>query len=204
MVGLIIFIKVNFLAHFYLSGNSEPLLVGNLIGDAVKGRSLAAFPEPVQQGIRMHRAIDYFTDTHPAVSKSKDRLRPHFNHYAGVITDVFYDHVLATNWSDYSDEPLEAYVQRIYGLLERHWLLFPPRIQFMFPYMKQNNWLLGYSSIQGIHRALSGMAKRTAFVSHMEEAAQFLERDYSLYKQDFEIFFPSLVEHTRVFREEGF
>jgi acyl carrier protein phosphodiesterase len=194
---------VNFLAHFYLSANSEPLLVGNLIGDAVKGRSLAAFPEPVQQGIRMHRAIDYFTDTHPAVSKSKDRLRPHFNHYAGVITDVFYDHILATNWSDYSDEPLEAYTHRIYGLLERHWLLFPPRIQFMFPYMKQNNWLLGYAGIQGIHRALSGMAKRTAFVSHMEEAAKFLERDYSLYKQDFEIFFPSLVEHTRAFREEG-
>jgi acyl carrier protein phosphodiesterase len=193
---------VNFLAHFYLSGNSEPLLVGNLIGDAVKGRSLVAFSEPVQQGIRMHRAIDYFTDTHPAVSRSKDRLRSKFNHYSGVITDVFYDHILARNWSDYSDEPLAQYSQRIYGLLERHWLIFPPRIQFMFPYMKQNNWLLGYADVQGIHRALSGMAKRTAFVSHMEEAAQFLERDYLLYKQDFEIFFPSLVEHTRVFREE--
>jgi acyl carrier protein phosphodiesterase len=194
---------VNFLAHFYLSGNSEPLLVGNLIGDAVKGRSLVAFSEPVQQGIRMHRAIDYFTDTHPAVSRSKDRLRSKFNHYSGVITDVFYDHILARNWSDYSDEPLAQYSQRIYGLLERHWLIFPPRIQFMFPYMKQNNWLLGYADVQGIHRALSGMAKRTAFVSHMEEAAQFLERDYLLYKQDFEIFFPSLVEHTRVFREEN-
>ncbi|MFN8713091.1 MAG: ACP phosphodiesterase [Bacteroidota bacterium] len=193
---------MNFLAHFYLSGNSEPLLVGNLIGDAVKGRSLVAFSEPVQQGIRMHRAIDYFTDTHPAVSRSKDRLRSKFNHYSGVITDVFYDHILARNWSDYSDEPLAQYSQRIYGLLERHWLIFPPRIQFMFPYMKQNNWLLGYADVQGIHRALSGMAKRTAFVSHMEEAAQFLERDYLLYKQDFEIFFPSLVEHTRVFREE--
>ena len=194
---------MNFLAHFYLSGNSEPLLVGNLIGDAVKGRSLVAFSEPVQQGIRMHRAIDYFTDTHPAVSRSKDRLRSKFNHYSGVITDVFYDHILARNWSDYSDEPLAQYSQRIYGLLERHWLIFPPRIQFMFPYMKQNNWLLGYADVQGIHRALSGMAKRTAFVSHMEEAAQFLERDYLLYKQDFEIFFPSLVEHTRVFREEN-
>lgn len=194
---------MNFLAHFYLSGNSEPLLVGNLICDAVKGRSLVAFSEPVQQGIRMHRAIDYFTDTHPAVSRSKDRLRSKFNHYSGVITDVFYDHILARNWSDYSDEPLAQYSQRIYGLLERHWLIFPPRIQFMFPYMKQNNWLLGYADVQGIHRALSGMAKRTAFVSHMEEAAQFLERDYLLYKQDFEIFFPSLVEHTRVFREEN-
>jgi acyl carrier protein phosphodiesterase len=194
---------VNFLAHFYLSGNSEPLLVGNLIGDAVKGRSLVAFSEPVQQGIRMHRAIDYFTDTHPAVSRSKDRLRSKFNHYSGVITDVFYDHILARNWSDYSDEPLAQYSQRIYGLLERHWLIFPSRIQFMFPYMKQNNWLLGYADVQGIHRALSGMAKRTAFVSHMEEAAQFLERDYLLYKQDFEIFFPSLVEHTRIFREEN-
>lgn len=177
--------------------------MGNLIGDAVKGRSLDAFSEPIQRGIRMHRAIDYFTDTHPAVSRSKDRLRPYFNHYAGVITDVFYDHILARNWSDYSDESLPTYAQRMYGLLERHWLVFPPRIQFMFPYMKQNNWLLNYAEIQGIHRTLSGMAKRTAFVSHMEQAAQYLERDYLQYKQDFEIFFPSIIEHTRVFREEG-
>lgn len=191
---------MNFLAHFYLSANDEALLIGNFIGDAVKGRSLDAFSPPVQEGIRMHRAIDYFTDTHPLVSASKNLLRPEFNHYSGVITDVFYDHILARNWSDYSDEPLEEYSQRIYGVLERHWLLLPPRMQHTLPFMKQHNWLLSYASVSGIHRTLSGMAGRTAFVSHMEKAAVHLERDYHLYKAHFDAFFPEIIKHTAVFR----
>jgi len=34
---------VNFLAHAYLSGNSDELPIGNFIADAVKGSAINAF-----------------------------------------------------------------------------------------------------------------------------------------------------------------
>ena len=104
---------MNFLAHLYLSGDNEQIIVGNFIGDFVKGRNaLQTFDPTIALGIELHRAIDQFTDTHPVVRSSKDRLRPKYRHYAGVIVDIFYDHFLARKWNDYHKTPLPEFAQR--------------------------------------------------------------------------------------------
>src|SRR4051812_44429809 len=109
---------MNFLAHLYLSGDNDYVKLGNFIGDFVKGRNLnEQFPSGIARGIRLHRAIDEFTDSHPIVKKSKDRLRPAYRHYAPVIVDVFYDHFLARNWTRYSDTALADYAEQTYDLV---------------------------------------------------------------------------------------
>lgn len=194
---------MNYLAHFYLSGTHEHLLLGNFIADAVKGKQLEAFSDELQEGIRMHREIDFYTDTHPVTSRSKARLREQFNHYSGVIIDIFYDHFLARNWSEFSDEPLPEYSQRIYSLLGRHASEFPERMQHMLPFMKKNDWLMAYTEIEGIRRVLTGMSRRAKFESKMELAADALEKDYPLFEKDFRDFFPDLVRHTEKYRVGG-
>src|SRR5689334_24291046 len=82
---------MNFLAHIYLSGNNPRVMVGNFIGDFVKGRNLLQqFDEEVAFGIELHRSIDQYTDHHPIVKQSKTRLWPTYRHYAAVLVDVFY------------------------------------------------------------------------------------------------------------------
>jgi acyl carrier protein phosphodiesterase len=191
---------MNYLAHFYLSGSDENLLLGNFIADAVKGKQLEAFSDELQRGIRMHREIDFYTDTHPVTSRSKDRLRAEFNHYSGVIVDIFYDHFLAKNWSEYSKEQLPEYSQRIYSLLELHAEKFPERPRHMLPFMKNHDWLMAYTQIEGIRRVLNGMSKRVKFESKMEFATDVLVKEYSFFEADFREFFPQLVLHTEVFR----
>src|SRR5258708_857949 len=101
---------MNFLAHVYLSGDHSKVLVGNFIGDFVKGKYLRDRYEPeIAKGIELHRAIDYFTDLHPIVRQSKNRLRPKYNHYSGIIVDIFYDHFLAANWNQDSEVTLPEY-----------------------------------------------------------------------------------------------
>ena len=97
---------MNFLAHLYLSGDNEDLIIGNFIADMVKGRQIENFQEEVVKGIELHRKIDYFTDNHAIVDQSKRRLRNKYRLYSGVIVDMFYDHYLAANWSEYSRIPL--------------------------------------------------------------------------------------------------
>jgi acyl carrier protein phosphodiesterase len=50
---------MNFLAHIYLSNNDPKIMVGNFIGDFVKGRNFSDRFEPqIARGIALHRLID--------------------------------------------------------------------------------------------------------------------------------------------------
>lgn len=192
---------MNFLAHLYLSGHDEEVLVGNFIGDFVKGSQMDHYPDQVQKGIRLHRSIDYFTDTHEIVLQSKIRLREKFRHYAPVIVDVFYDHFLAKDWSRYSNVPLLDYTQNFYRLMNKYLEMIPKGVVRMLSYMSQDNWLYNYQFIEGIDRALTGMSRRTKFESKMEDASEALQAHYTAFENEFHQFFPELQLHVRNFEE---
>ena len=190
---------MNFLAHIYLSFGDESLLIGNFIGDFVKGKALEKYPSEVQKGIILHREIDQFTDTHPIVHDTKKRLRPKFHHYAPVISDVFYDHFLASLWLNYHTIPLEEFTISAYNMLLKNRDLIPDKALHMLSYMKRDNWLYNYQFVEGIDRALTGMSRRTPYESKMEEASRSLEKHYGVFKADFTSFFPDLIAHCQQF-----
>jgi acyl carrier protein phosphodiesterase len=188
---------MNFLAHLYLSGGSSELLIGNFIADAVKGKEYQKFSEGIIKGIKLHRKIDEFTDHHPVVLKSVERLRPAYSKYSAVIVDIFYDHYLAGNWIQYSDIPLNVYAQNIYKLITDHLDIMPARVHHFLPYMIQGNWLYNYSNLEGIENVLKGMSRRAKFVSHMENSINELRKDYLLYEEEFKSFFPELIAFVK-------
>ncbi len=190
---------MNFLAHLHLSGKDPNIMVGNFIGDFVKGKKVENYEPAIAKGILLHRAIDYFTDTHQIVAKSKDRLRDKYRHYSGVIVDIFYDHILASNWRQYHSKSLEKFAEEAYNLVLSYKEILPKKVLYMLPYMMKNNWLVSYASIDGISSVLYGMSRRTKYRSRMEEATKELKEDYDLYKREFEEFYPELVEHALKF-----
>jgi acyl carrier protein phosphodiesterase len=193
--------SVNFLAHLYLSGENPKLQVGNFIADFVKGRSaLQHFEYAIVKGIELHRAIDLFTDSHSIVSQSKNRLRPKYRHYSGVIVDVYYDHFLAREWFHYHHEPLIDFSQRMYAVLQQHHHILPDAVKHMLRYMVRQNWLLNYSTLEGINMALTGMSRRTPYESKMDEAVLDLKKDYEEFKSEFTGFCPDLVRHAESLR----
>ena len=193
---------MNFLAHLFLSGPSDlatyfDVLVGNFIADSVPGRQLENYPPAVQAGIRLHRAIDTYTDQHPVVRRGTQRLRAAgYGKYAGVISDMFLDHFLARDFVEFSTEGLPDFARRVYGLLQGREAEMPPHAQQMLFYMAQHNWLLGYAETEGIGRALGGLSRRAVAGSGMETAATELTANYTAYEADFREFFPQLQEHA--------
>lgn len=193
---------MNFLAHAHLSGGDKKILVGNFIGDFIKGRqALNQFEKQIIRGVELHRAIDEFTDNHPVVDESKKRLRPLYRHYAAVIVDVFYDHYLATHWAEFHHEPLETFAAKTYSTIESFHDILPPAFKEMLPYMIRGNWLVSYRDISGVHRALSGMAQRSPYNSKMEQASADLRKYYDEFKDEFERFFPELIEFAEETRQ---
>jgi acyl carrier protein phosphodiesterase len=188
---------VNYLAHVFLSGSDSDLMVGNFIADAVRGKQFLNFPERIQRGILLHRQIDAFTDSHPVVAQTKDRLRAQYNKYAPVIADMYYDHFLASNFSQYSDQSLSDFSAKIYTILNAHWEMLPERVKQFLPHMIAHNWLLSYARLSGINQALTGLSRRTTFASGMETAAVELKENYGLYAADFDLFMPELITFSQ-------
>lgn len=194
---------MNFLAHIYLSGNNANIMIGNFIGDFVKGRNLIEqFDPEIAVGIELHRFIDEFTDHHPVVRESKIRLRAKYHHYAPVIVDVYYDHFLSKYWSNYNSEPLSEYSKRIYEIVRSYWDILPHGIRFMLPYMIRDNWLLNYGTFDGIEKTLRGMTRRSKYDSRMDESVDDLKEHYDEFLAEFEEFFPSLSKHAQEFIKE--
>lgn len=191
---------MNFLAHLYLSGNEEDVIVGNFVADAIKGNSLQNFPEGMERGIRLHREIDHYTDQHPVFRASKSRLSPKYRMYAGVIVDLYYDHFLAKYWKEYSGEDLKHFVSQTYFLLIRRFHLLPPRSRRLLPFMITQNWLVGYRDLNSLQKVFNGMSRRAIHPSGMENAIQDLQADYSLYENEFRAFFPEIIKHIDQYR----
>jgi acyl carrier protein phosphodiesterase len=183
---------MNYLAHIYLSGEDSHRILGNFIGDEVKGNSYQEFPISLQRGILLHRAIDTYTDTHPIVRQSTKRLHPYYSHYSGVIVDIFYDHYLAHNWKNYSSIPLSQFASDFYQLAQENLTLLPEKIQQLLPYMISGNWLVSYATLEGIDEVLHNMNRRTGYRSGMDTAGQELRQYYEEFKKEFEMFFEDL------------
>lgn len=183
---------MNFLAHIYLSGDDDELKIGNFIADSVKGKQYLKYPERIQQGIILHRAIDSFTDTHPIVSQSVSKLFDKYGHYSRVIMDVLYDHFLAANWKKYCDIPLKTYTEDFYILLQDHYKVLPKKVQNFLPYMVSQNWLYSYRTIDGIEKILSQMSRRITHPVAMNLAVHELREFYSEFEEEFNAFFEEL------------
>lgn len=192
--------SMNFLGHLFLSGQNDQVTVGNFMADAVKGRDLSRYAEGLQRGIRLHRAIDSFTDSHPVQHQGRERAHAFAGRYASVVMDLFYDHILAAHWNEFHLEPLPAFAQRMYRMLERNLEVMPDRTRRMVPYMIQGDWLTSYATMEGIGWALDGLSRRVPEGASMRGAEAVLREHLATYTAEFREFLPGIIEHTRNFR----
>lgn len=176
---------MNYLAHLYLSGDSEKLLVGNFIGDYVKGNRYLQYHNDIAKGILLHRHIDSFTDQHPLHREAKKYFREDFGHYSGIVIDFLYDHFLACNWSRYSEISLRWFAKRAHSVLLSHFTELPLRVQGFLPFLIQNKRLESYATVDGIIQSMQIMGKYSSLPSKSELARKILLENYDELQTNF-------------------
>jgi acyl carrier protein phosphodiesterase len=186
---------MNFLAHSYLSFNNDELLVGNMISDFVKGKRKFDYAEPIQQGITLHRAIDAFTDEHPATKAAKEYLKPAVGLYAGAFMDVVYDHFLAIDPTEFPAGELLQHTSYTYGVLQYHAPVLPTHFQQMLPFMVSQNWLHNYRFNWGIEKSFGGVVRRAKYLASADEVFRLFEKHYTSLQNCYNDFFP----HVKMF-----
>ena len=184
---------MNYLSHIYLSGESEEIILGNFIGDHVKGQQFLNYPPEVAKGIFLHRQIDSFTDSHPVIIECIVKLRPAFGKYSGIVIDIFLDHFLAVNWSDYSFEKLSTFTKRFHAVLLANFFQLPSQVKLFVPFLIQHKRLQSYGSFEGIEKTLRIMSRHTSLPAETEFALRILEEEYLFFNDAFNRFFPEII-----------
>jgi len=193
---------MNYLAHAYLSFGRPGILVGNMISDYVKGKKKYDYPGQVQHGIAVHREIDRFTDIHPATKEAKEIFRPAYRLYAGSLMDVIYDHFLALDENEFTDESLKTFTINTYAVLDQFTDHFPEKFSRMYPYMKAQNWLYNYRYRQGIEKSLAGVVRRAKYLEESDTAYLLFNEHYNKLKDLYQLFFPELKYMTANFLKQ--
>lgn len=188
---------MNHLAHARLAGPDPLDVAANLMGDFVRGRLKDRFPPRVKAGIRLHRAVDAYTDAHPVHRQSRTRLAPPFRRYAPILVDIYYDHFLACHFQRFHDQPVEEFSSGVYDALERHRDILPVTLRRLAPIWRHRDLLAAYADVAVIDEVLVGISKRLTRDNPVHRGGGCLREHYQGFEADFLAFFPDLLGFAR-------
>ena len=184
---------MNHLAHFHLAGDSDARIVGALLGDHIKGPLRGTLPESIETGIRLHRRIDAFTDSHPLVRQLKACFGPSERRLVGIVADMYFDHLLVLHWSRFHDQELSCFRDRVHAALDTHRFVLPPQAQAQFERMRTHDLLCRYRDIAVIEGTLAHIGGRLHLEPLMQSAMHQARRSMREVESTFLGFYPELI-----------
>lgn len=171
-------------------------MMGNLMGDFVKGNKHHLYPKKIQQGILLHRRIDSFTDHHPLIIESKQFFKPAYRFSGSVFTDIIFDHFLANDHRYFTETSLKKFTNEVYLTLQNNHSLFDEKMNYLFQHMTQHDWLFNYRKIEGLERTLIGMCKRFPILGDSADAINIVKAEYETLQKLYTSYFPELILHV--------
>jgi len=193
---------MNYIAHLHLANHTQTSLVGNFLGDFVKGSAFADFPLNIQLGVRLHRQIDTFTDSHPQVVALKQDFPKPIRRYAGIAIDVYFDHLLLQHWQQFSapELPMHTLFKQFYRDLEQLNYEVSPHFTRVRAGLISHQWLADYESLSACLRAMQTIEKRFSRPTQFaQQAMGYISENDSELRQSFLHFYPDLLRHSELF-----
>ncbi|MDZ7828256.1 MAG: ACP phosphodiesterase [Halofilum sp. (in: g-proteobacteria)] len=192
---------MNYLAHLLLADDTPESILGNFLGDFVKGRPEGRYPDAVVAGIRLHRRVDVYTDGHSRVCTAVRRVAPERRRFAGIAVDMAFDHFLARDWQARDADGFAAFRRRVYDVLNARAEDMPERAQRMLPSFTGDDWLASYADFHGICFALARMSRRLSRPNALAETSRDLDRHYRDMEADLAVFWPDVQAFARTERQ---
>lgn len=195
---------MNHLAHALLADAGDvEFALGSALGDFVHGRPDPAWPPARQAGLRFHRAIDGFTDAHPQVVAARNLFTPPMRRYAGIVLDVWFDHLLVLDWDRYpTDESLAQFSRRWLALLDARLDTLPVSLGAFIAWMHAHDLPAGYGEEMTLDAVFHALAHRLSRPSPIAEALPVLHAHSGSLQRHFDAFFPDLVDYARDLRAQ--
>ena len=187
---------MNYLAHSYLTFTDEQI-VGQFLEDFIKNRDRFSFPKGIQDGITLHRSIDTFTDSHPAIHEAKKVFAPLVRLYAGAFVDVSMDYFVANDLSLHSLAEWKAHSLCVYRVLNSHEEWLPENFKKMLVKMEHDDWLYNYREDWGIKFSIQNVLNKAKYLEKDIPVFEAFLNNKKILQECYDDFFPDLIAHTK-------
>lgn len=189
---------MNYLAHIHLAHATNTSMLGNFLGDFVKGSDLSHLPFELQKGVRLHRNIDSFTDNHACVIALRKGFPNEIRRMSGVVIDIYFDHLLCLHWEQYNNTDMSSMLNTFYEQLANNTVDIGGRFPDVKHGLLSYKWLHEYEQKDAVIRAFYQIEKRLGYrVTFAYAAADFIEQYDIEMRQAFSQFYPQLMQHCK-------
>lgn len=189
---------MNYLAHIHLAHTTNTSLLGNFLGDFVKGSDLSHLPLDLQKGVRLHRSIDTFTDSHACVVSLRKGFPRNIRRMSGVVIDIYFDYLLSLNWAQYNNTDMTIMLAKFYEQLASTSLEIGGRFPEVKSGLLSYKWLHEYEQKETVIKAFKHIEKRLGYrITFANAAADFIEQYDAQLNQAFSQFYPQLMKYCK-------
>lgn len=186
---------MNYLAHSFITF-TEGQIVGQFLEDFIRNRDRFSFPKDIQDGITMHRAIDTFTDSHPAIHEAKKVFAPLVRLYSGAFVDVSMDYFVANDLSLHSLQGWKEHSLNVYRVLNKYHEFLPESLRRMLVKMEHDDWLYNYRNDQGIQFSMRNVLHKAKYLDINIPVFEAFLKNKDILQQCYDDFFPDLLSHA--------
>ncbi|WP_068718287.1 acyl carrier protein phosphodiesterase [Vibrio tritonius] len=189
---------MNYLAHLHIAEHSQSNLLGNLLGDFVKGAPHGRYSDEVVQGILLHRWVDAYTDRHDIIKQAKALFPKPLQRFAPIALDMFWDHCLASRWNEFSALDLTEFVAHAKQQVKHSYEPdLPAQYLRMTDRMWSGRWLESYQDFDNIEFALKRIATRSERIAPVALCSQSLLANYAALQTLFTDFYPQVLNEAK-------
>ncbi len=195
---------MNHLAHLLTAGQDEQVRLGVLFGDHVRGGDVVTrYPGMLGMGIQLHRAVDSYTDQHPELAVARNLFEAPFRRYAGILLDVYWDHLLSREWARYCQQPLLDFADDAMALLNAHFHQLPAGLQRFTRYARVTRVLARYGETEMLAQVYAGISQRLRHDNPVADGLAELQQHEQQLAATFDSFFPQLLSYAQQWREDS-
>ncbi|WP_339671771.1 ACP phosphodiesterase [Dasania marina] len=185
---------MNYLAHLHLSHDTPGLMIGALLGDVVKGPLKGEYPADWEQGIRLHRRIDAYTDSHALIRACQADFPKKFRRFSPIMLDVVFDHFLIKHWQQFHPQILATFSTEMYQFLSNtHW---PAAAQPHVKRIVKHDLLNRYQEWDFIIEVIASIGLRMRVTNPLADTDEILAQHYQQIEGTFLQFYPQLQQHV--------
>lgn len=194
---------MNFLAHLHIADHCNSHLMGNLLGDFVKGDPSKQYQTDISNGIKLHRFVDRITDHHALVEECKPHFTGVARRFAPIALDMFWDHCLAKHWRTFSPQSLDSFVRYAYSEVNKQISDdLPPRFLMLHSRMWSGGWLQSYQYLENIEFALHRMSQRSPRMADLTTTFEVLDNEYEQLEAKFAALYRDVLRQSAEYHQQ--
>ena len=187
---------MNYLAHSFLAF-SDGQIVGQFLEDFIRNSERFSFPEEMRNGITLHREVDTFTDSHPALSEAKKVFQPLVRLYSGAFVDVAMDYFLANDRKIFTSETLKQHSQKVYKALNDNKKWLPEKLKIVSEKMEKDDWLYNYQEDWGIDYSMKNVLNKAKYLEKDIPVFDAFLDNKKILQECYDTFFPELLTFVK-------